>query len=230
LLPTWTSKPTLPPDEAQALVMDLIATNGGCRLPCWWGITPGETTWEEARTFLETFATQILTLSKDVYGVTYNNLPESVSRGAVGATITVDNGTVQSIRSDINFPLSETLETYGQPSEVWIKVDPQSINPEAPFTIVLFYPEQGILAGYQGTAKKGTILRFCPEKIIDYTLWFLWDPSLDLIFAGAANEVLINRPFFNLEDKTNMDFKTFYDTYKDPENASICFEMPDPTR
>jgi hypothetical protein len=30
-------------------LVDMLETNGGCELPCWWGITPGETSWEETQ-------------------------------------------------------------------------------------------------------------------------------------------------------------------------------------
>ena len=36
-------RPTLPADEAKTLVFDLLQNNGGCRLPCLWSLTPGET-------------------------------------------------------------------------------------------------------------------------------------------------------------------------------------------
>ncbi len=41
---TWTPIPTLSPDKAQAKVLELLKTNGGCKLPCWWGVTPGVST------------------------------------------------------------------------------------------------------------------------------------------------------------------------------------------
>jgi hypothetical protein len=44
---------TLDSEEAQKLVQKLLENNGGCKLPCWWGITPGKTTWAEARQILE---------------------------------------------------------------------------------------------------------------------------------------------------------------------------------
>jgi hypothetical protein len=56
---TWTPLPTLSPGEADVLVMDLLENNAGCQLPCWWGIWPGETTWDEAKYYLETFASKI---------------------------------------------------------------------------------------------------------------------------------------------------------------------------
>lgn len=235
---TWTPQPTLPPEEAQALVLNLIADNGGCRLPCWWGITPGVTSWEKARSFLETFAIQILTLNENFYGVTIKNLPESISEGAIGANIFVKDDIVQTIRTTIYYPLSEMLQIYGQPNEVWIKVDPQSINPRAPFTIALFYSDKGILATYDGTAKKDRILQICPSDINDYNFWLLWDPSLNLTFDIVGSEASLfvrgkqNWPIFSLEDTANinMDLKIFYETYKDPKNASVCIEFPDPTR
>jgi hypothetical protein len=56
---TATILPTLQPDEAEALVLELFETNGGCQLPCWWGFTPGETNWVQAKTFLQTFVEEI---------------------------------------------------------------------------------------------------------------------------------------------------------------------------
>ena len=52
---TPTSKPTptrFPPEQAELMVLDLLENNGGCLLPCWWGIVPGQTTWEEAHDLL----------------------------------------------------------------------------------------------------------------------------------------------------------------------------------
>lgn len=40
---TSTPQPTLTVDEARALLLDLLHDNGGCRLPCLWGLTPGKT-------------------------------------------------------------------------------------------------------------------------------------------------------------------------------------------
>jgi hypothetical protein len=42
---TWTPLPTLAPAEAQARFKEWLAGSPECRLPCWAGITLGETTW-----------------------------------------------------------------------------------------------------------------------------------------------------------------------------------------
>lgn len=48
---TWT--PT--PDQTKALLLDMLQTNGGCALPCIWGLTPGDTSEQSARQSLARF-------------------------------------------------------------------------------------------------------------------------------------------------------------------------------
>ena len=55
-IPTLKPLPTLTTQEALLKVEDLFLHNGGCELPCWWGITPGETTWQSTQQFLASFA------------------------------------------------------------------------------------------------------------------------------------------------------------------------------
>jgi hypothetical protein len=40
--------PTLPADDANRALLELLTDNGGCRLPCFWGITPGKNSFQEA--------------------------------------------------------------------------------------------------------------------------------------------------------------------------------------
>ena len=52
IMPTPTMIPTLPVETAQIKLLDLLANNGNCRLPCLWGIMPGESTFWEAQAIL----------------------------------------------------------------------------------------------------------------------------------------------------------------------------------
>lgn len=49
--PTFTPVATLSIEQEGTLLSSLLANNGGCELPCWWGITPGLTGVVEARDF-----------------------------------------------------------------------------------------------------------------------------------------------------------------------------------
>ena len=51
---TWT--PTLSSEQQMTQVSDLLTNNGGCKLPCWWGIMPGETSWANAENILAPLA------------------------------------------------------------------------------------------------------------------------------------------------------------------------------
>lgn len=62
-VPTATNVPTLPVEDAQARLLDLLANNGGCRLPCLWGIVPGKSSFQEARAIL----VPLSSLSHSVY-------------------------------------------------------------------------------------------------------------------------------------------------------------------
>ncbi len=50
--PTDREVPTLSVEHARVRLVELLANNGGCQLPCFWGITPGETTAQQARNIL----------------------------------------------------------------------------------------------------------------------------------------------------------------------------------
>lgn len=49
---TPTVVPTLPTENARERLLELLATNGDCRLPCLWGITPAKSTNQEAQLIL----------------------------------------------------------------------------------------------------------------------------------------------------------------------------------
>jgi hypothetical protein len=44
--------PTLSAENARLRLLDLLANNGECKLPCLWGITPGKSSYREARSIL----------------------------------------------------------------------------------------------------------------------------------------------------------------------------------
>jgi hypothetical protein len=53
---TPTAVSTLPVEDAPKRLLDLLLNNGGCHLPCLWGITPGKSTYQEAQATLIPFS------------------------------------------------------------------------------------------------------------------------------------------------------------------------------
>jgi hypothetical protein len=48
-----TSQPTFSAEDARLILQTNLKNNGNCRLPCFWGFTPGDTRYEESVAFME---------------------------------------------------------------------------------------------------------------------------------------------------------------------------------
>ena len=237
---TWTPLPTLSSEKALTLVEDLLKRNAGCRLPCWWGFTPGETSWETARHFLSLFSTSLRQgESREVTenGVTYLSTNYTANYKVAGEPF--DGGTVYSLRNgfidgiwvtpargtDRSYQLHELLANYGEPTEVLLETSINVPVSPLPFRVVLFYPQQGILAydEYKVTKKVGNQLWGCPEPI-GPQLW-LWSPERSLTITDIQPIGSDAPQLRRLEDATGMDIKSFYETFNVP-NISNCLITP----
>lgn len=230
-----TPLPSLSPIDAQAKVLELLQTNAGCQLPCWWGITPGKSSWQTVQQFLASFANRlVMSCSKDspnrcVYSA-YFSVPEAVRSGSILAVdFVVDNGIVESIYPDTGnlerYMLPQLLDAQGQPSEVLIQTYSNTPSSELPFFLVLFYPRQGIMALYVDNAeKRGDSIHVCFNRGAALTLqspndnnWALKDLAP---IGGDKEETDKLRP---LDEVTNMTIEGFYSALKTPGTLA-CLE------
>jgi hypothetical protein len=149
----------LPLEEARALVSELLEANAGCRLPCWWGFMPGQTSWREASQFYARLGSFISVQDYDQGALRYAYVqvpaPQTpVSRSWGGVDVLFHNFTIKEgiiASTDIfNFDIapayymSNFLNAYGPPGEIWIRtfrIEEQS----RPYLFDLFYPDLGIL-------------------------------------------------------------------------------------
>ncbi|MEZ4518001.1 MAG: hypothetical protein R3C44_14670 [Chloroflexota bacterium] len=175
-LPTSTSTPTPVPtltiEEEDGLVRHLMETNGGCQLPCWWGIAFGAT--------VESVKQQFATMGIGISGWDVERLDVG-DRGCTALGYLLPNdphyqvniylcaqevaGAVQSIEVSAQRPIDEIprqhywddwqpyflgsiLETYGVPGYVEI-ILANPAEPIPPYYILrLSYPEQGLQIAY----------------------------------------------------------------------------------
>lgn len=232
--PTVTPLPTLSPQEAQALVADLLQNNGGCQLPCWWGIVPGETSWEIARQFLATFASSIRGYA-DTYTVLFTNIPETDLGIANQQDYLVEDGRVQIIRmgapSKDFFSIPTVLSRFGKPSEIWIYAATSSPNNTQPIYMVLFYSEQGIMVRYfENPQRPGDPLQGCFHLSEDLPIIWLWSPEEAETFMDFAKRAPgfgldFEESFRPISEVTDLTVETFYDNFKDSNNTT-CLETP----
>ena len=234
---TKTPQPTIESVEAEKIVQQYLRDNRGCRLPCWWGISPGSTTREEVREFLEPIG-KIEESSIDEklwFGYQLLDQPEGAyvtstsffKQGKVSYIFVFSNGTSQS------YKLSQLLSNYGKPDEVNLQVEREVFDGRPPFDLFVIYRNQGIIARYKANTKSDSInfdesknLKGCFTYGPDLWLFDTKDQDLsDLKFfyggyAGVTTDPM-SPPILSIDQATNMDIDTFYQKYRSSTNNCI---------
>ncbi len=238
---TWTPIPTLSPTEAVSQTIQLFRNNAGCELPCWWGLIPGETSWETARQFLAAFASHIGSgeSSTDTQnGVSYYlenfdvQYPVAGHRNKGLTNYDVVNGVVNLIwvlprGTEVRYPIHQLLATQGKPEKVWMAVDPDSNL----FHFLLYYPKRGTTALYEGQANRGddSNYQLCLQES-GPELW-LWSPGKVFLLnddrfigpdfgLGPNGHERYMRPIETVE----LDLETFYRAFGSAGPA--CIDTP----
>lgn len=233
--------PTLSLTDRKVITSELYKTNGNCELPCWWGIIPGETEWTTAELLLNSIATRLYTGAEsefdDIYSVDVD-LPvpqELSSREELIQYYLIINGKVMLIDSEAPRPsskiytVSKILNVYGRPKEVQIETYAYSHGEINTFSIAIFYPDKGILVRYGASANflddyvSGCVGSGTGSVVV-------WSPEKNLSFAEALNGTrglgTFGEQYYKpLEETTEMDIETFYQTYLDPD-TDTCIKTP----
>jgi hypothetical protein len=232
LPPTLTPRSTLPPDQAQALVLDLLETNGGCQLPCWWGLRPGVTEWATAYNFLNTLALEIRSTAV-TRATVFFQFPDINGGNRFQHDYGIRDGIIDIIHPQIvtrEYDLPEALTTLGQPTVVQIRTFSATSEGILPLYLVLTYADQGIVISYTTeSVLDGAILRGCPQDGSHDPLLWLWSPNGDpqtMTQIGESAYGVGEADFYlSIEEATNLTIQDFYRLFNDQENA-ICLETP----
>jgi hypothetical protein len=245
-----TPGPTLTNDEEQTLVLKLLKENGGCRLPCWWGFTPGEAAWPVAESFFLSNGKRIgeyrdprstvysldfhiplhnSQINQDYYTIGGNTI-DLITVGAVPpeSDNELDYRDIQFAEDWKSYMLPQMLAVYGQPRQILLRTFSDTPTGWLPFNLLLFYPEQGILVSYYGPAgKNGKTLRMCPYQV-DVRLW-LWSSEhampLEHLAGMGSSPIGDMSGFRSLEEATGMSVEQFYQSFVQP-SSKACLETP----
>lgn len=169
--------PTLSLDQARLEFLDLLANNGNCDLPCFWGITPGQSSFQEAIMILvpltdisdfthfekgigaidPAYIEDGLTIHTNISFLTGSG-NQTVSRLAFIARVLkkADNGFTDVFDWPFfseqlgYYMLPNILTEYGNPTTVMLSTMAKLPSTGVPggFKILLLYPDQGILINY----------------------------------------------------------------------------------
>jgi len=135
------------------MVASLLESNGGCKLPCWWGAIPGQTSWDEVEQFLNMFITRVeqgqagtsLEDDGDHFYTNYSAEYIVLGQASKGRILyDVRDGVIVGISVDppgneFSYQLHQLLSSYGQPQAVYILTYPNVPFEILPFRILLIF-------------------------------------------------------------------------------------------
>lgn len=232
ITPTWTPRATIQPHLLDSYLFDLVSRDPDCLLPCWWGITPGETSWEDARQVFEVIGAEIVSGPGSMPGlVTFNiKYPLPGTDHAGGARILVRDGRVETlfVSAETNpwqLRLHQVLSDYHAPDEVLVKTYASSPDGSLPFLLVLVNRGSQYMALYslEATATDSFLVA-CPADIPPST--YVW--SRDSQWSDETiQEVVLgpdpSSPLRRLQDVTSMSIPDFVERFREADPAT-CIE------
>lgn len=243
---TWTPVPTLASENALARIRELYQDSEPCEIPCWWGITPGQTTWAQAR--------QILSEIEPEYGPYYRDIVtrykysfevpenfEALNLGFIEASIYVSGDMVIALSTntgwlhrDFNFSRSSLLTLLGEPDEIWIRYTTPDPGLLIEYEIDLLYMSKGVLLNITGEAQiENNTLAICPQNFQRGAFpaaITMYSPEIADSFE-QLREMLFGK--YELAETRYVHLQTvtdgfgeseFYNVYNN-ENATECFAV-----
>ncbi len=238
-LSTLTPAPRLPQTAAHERIMSLFETNGGCRLPCWWGIVPGQTTWQDAHALLSPLLegyTASWISDKFFTNGYYSDFPGEFSIDEpANDTPRVGNLLIEGVRTEYlsNLKLSSILQAYGRPEEIYIRsprYELGNVSCLGEFELFLYYPAQQFAVRYRYPSYRvDQPVEVCGLDQPALSEFYLWEPSYHPSFEQASNEAgWFAGPATTraLEEATQWSIETFYTVFQSQQGSAACFHAP----
>jgi hypothetical protein len=236
----WTPAPTLSQYQSNVILHHLYQNTDDCKLPCWFGITPGVTSWWDARNFLQPISRmedqgpfETVINGKIHHGIShyiYFDLSNEVRNGGFlvgdldGITDFIYIGEETSTKGNITLP--RLLTEHGRPDKVYVKSTINVPGYPYPFDLVLYYQGQNILAKFNLDGK------IVGDKVCAYPQYK--GPQLSVWSDNSQFELSDNeyptwilgteeKEPLPIEQATNLDIEKFYQTFRNSKYAgNIC--------
>jgi len=242
-IPTQTPLPTIDIEKQKESILELIKTNGNCKLPCFLGITPGVTSWETTKNIILSTGVKYsdMLMSDGTHHFTGFDTKD-LEISMVMEFVEID-GTVEYIGSglgDLNNNLSPTkidwtpyqlnsvLSNYGPPSRVLINIGkPRGPSYTTGYELWLIYSDLGLNLYYSGSGLKiEPTFHVCPNSRgsdgIEALSMFIQSSNYKKL-PQVVTDMMSSAK--DLQDVTNFSIQDFYQTFKQ-DDTSKCIESP----
>lgn len=236
--------PTYEPISQDEMIawLDEKLSQPECKLPCFWGITPGETTVQDAYEIVAPYARNIFSFGADTgsknegFGFDFDILPYSPGDTiySFGFNFIGDEIDYLSTSDLINYPtysVQHILAQHGAPEEIWMEAwssGPSWDNAPRGATFILYYPSQHFLLKYSEGSDDQIVTEdsviCCLNKWVEVVTWSSSNAeTTDNFYREYFTSDF--RPFLHLEDVTGMNPEAFYETFVNT-TGDVCIETP----
>lgn len=228
---TLTPLPTLEPDQAEQAILELMQRNGDCSMPCFWGIIPGISDFDQTMAFLNHLGGDVYNYGTDPVG--YETSYSCKKEMHIHVMFQEENSRVKNIRAmayglsslEIGsldwaaFRPDNILRTYGMPSRVLFSLsyptEPTTADTVG-YDFVFFYDNQNLVIYYgEQRALDRPVIRVCP--LVDTGMY-----GFDF-WLGEGFENILDWGV-EVQDASSLSVADFYNLMLgDPEDA--CFDL-----
>jgi len=240
--PSPTPYPPLAEMDRQARLAGLFQSNGGCRLPCWWGIVPGQTTWQEVHAILSPPLGHGAERGRRYDGFRFINgyYYEPTSLFSIEFYFQEDRPIPNLLIEDVpqeylaNLTLSNIFRSYGSPDEIYIRSPYHTIGGIqsclGEFEIFLYYPSQGFAIQYRYQSYPvNRPIRVCDLDRPSFGEFYVWTPGSYSNFqevAPFASWGPGQYPIQPIEEETSWTTESFFATFRQGAPPGYCIDAP----
>lgn len=237
---TWTPLSTAITNTSIKIIDEFASNNGGCELPCWWGITPGETKWQYVNQYYSSISCNIEkgddqllfpVITKNIEKEYYNIF--GVNCYGNYFSIWEQNSVVEAITVARNNQLEYTklyriLTDYSYPDKIFLYTYSSVPSDYHPFYLIIFYSKQRILLIYEIQANvEGNVISGCPysarPSLRTWSNDIYWsDVEIDRIVLGFDSSERYNR-IRSLTQATNMTKEEFQKVFSQQQNQECLY-------
>lgn len=240
-----------PTELKRAEIISLIQTNPDCRLPCFWGILPGESAWGEANSIVQqlgltptaypdTRSAQFFVISLDQLeqGV-YQDLRFYVASEIVtGVRANIASDSKRDVLKQLWSAYSPefVLQEHGAPDRVFLGVSTGGeggLSSDTPYTIWVFYDRSGFALEYYGATESLDNYQICPTfsdpsaNLIGSFRLYIADPMNGLALEKlVSNDFAPNDAYKRIRDVAELDERSFHAMMTGNGQDGRCFNSP----
>jgi hypothetical protein len=245
--PSVTLAPTLNANERQNTFIELLRTNAGCKLPCWWGVVPGKTTWSQTEQLLSHMGVKIFSfpmsdgailkspgdfyfedeVHNDFGFFVQNDIVESIHIRGEGYS----NSTGFQSAWEQYSPF-QVMNDYGPPDRVWMYSDAVNLGTsgKSPYSLWIAYDNLGFLIRYDGSVERKPIYHVCPrfdhgQDIQELALFLQSSDNPRLVEEMDSYYPHVVQYIHSLKDATGLTVDEFYQLFTQDKKPA-CFDTP----